>query len=958
MKQHLSRNLHILVHLIVALVLTGLASVSAGNAAVREVGNSACISSGWPQDGSDLQPDPDLHFGRLANGLRYVLRHNREPNSRVAMYLNVQAGSIQETEQQRGLAHFLEHMLFNGTTHFPPGTLVEYFQTIGMGFGGDTNAHTGFDETVYNLLLPSADTEVLAKGFRVLADYARGALLLEEEVGRERGIILAEKRSRDSAESRVAKTQMRFDFAGTLAAERDPIGTEEVLNTADSRLLRSYYDSWYRPENMIVVVVGDMDLDEAKRLLTYTFAGLAGAETEGACPALGMVKESGMDVLFLPETDLGYTGITLATVGNRPAEPDTLVKETELFKQYVSVALLNNRLRQLEQQKDSPLSKSRAVAGIFLQRFNYAAINTRTDAAHWQQGLTLVQNTLTQALQYGFTGEELGRVKQEITALLQKGVQTAASRDSREIAAEIIRKLNSREVDLSPEQEMRVYLPLLEAMTLQEVNVALRQVWGTKRRLVEVVGTADPGLGKGQPEEVIRQVFADNLLSPIIPWEEQQQLTFPYLPAPATVGKVVERIDHKAIDTETTVFDGGVRLNCKKTDFQANQVLLSVNFGGGRQAEPADGMALAAEALLKESGVGKLNREQLEAALAGTNVRLDFRAGQESFSLNGTSLSQELELLLQLVYARLHDSAFTEESFRRGKEQLGQMYEQMASSVEGVYQLQGERFLGGGGHEYGLASWDQLQHIELDQVSGWLRPMFAGAPLEIDIVGDIDPAVARGLVGKYFGDEHRQQQDSIPEAGLVFPAGQQRQLSVNSAIDKALLTVAWQTSDFWDIGKTRRLNVLAAVLDDRLRVKIREELGATYSPQVVSQPSRIRPGFGLLQGRLTVAPEQAESIAEIIKGVAADLGKRGVQEEELKRALEPTLTSIRDYKRTNRYWLEAVLGLSSRHPQQLAWPETISEDFAAIQAGELTELARQYLGEDKAATLIVRPEKK
>ena len=386
--------------------------------------------------------------------------------------------------------------------------------------------------------------------------------------------------------------------------------------------------------------------------------------------------------------------------------------------------------------------------------------------------------------------------------------------------------------------------------------------------------------------------------------------------------------------------------------------MLAVHFGHGRMAEPQDGMALVAEALQKESGVGPLSREQLDMALAGTNARLEFHPGPESFVLTGSGLASELELLLQLVYAQLHDPAFSPEAFRRGKEQLQQMYEQMTSSVEGMQQLQGQRFLGGGGLEFGLAPWQQVQQIELDQIERWLRPVLSGAPLEITVVGDVDPQEAAKLVARYFGAEQRQEAAVPPLSAVSFPAGQKRFVPVATAISKAMVAVAWQTSDFWDIGRTRRLNILAAILDDRLRVRVREELGATYSPQVVSLPSRLRPDFGLVQANLIAAPGQAEEIAALIADVAADIGTKGVTGEELHRALEPTLTSIRDYKRTNKYWLEAVLSLSSRHPGQLQWPASISEDFASIKAEELTRLAQQYLTKEAAAILVVKPEEK
>ncbi|MBM9536356.1 M16 family metallopeptidase [Desulfobulbus alkaliphilus] len=933
------------------------AAVSAsGDTHSSPTDTSLCLTSGWPQDQSDLTPDPALTFGLLENGLRYVLMVNHEPENRVALFLNVQAGSIRETEEQRGVAHYLEHMLFNGTTHYPPGTLVEYFQSIGMGFGADTNAHTSFDETVYKLILPSGEPAFLEDGFRVLADYARGALLLEEEVERERGIILAEKRSRDSAAARVWKRQLQSAFAGTLPAERDPIGLEEVIQATDSQLLRSFYDRWYRPENMIVVVVGDMDPVDAAGILTRHFDPLTGEGEVGACPEFGTVAESGLDILFFPEPELGYTGIGLTTVFNTVPQPPTSQRSAELFQQFVAISLLNRRLQQLERQPDSPLSHTSARSSVFLQRIGYASLGARVKSDRWQEGLDILQRTLAQALEYGFTAAELDRGKREISAMLEKAVQTTASRTSRDLAATLVSKLNNNEVILSPVQERDLYGPMLDSMTLEDVDVAFRDLWDRPRRLVEVVGVPGPGLEKNGAEEVIRRVFAAAAAEGVVPWVEPEWKPFPYLPLPEKNGVITEKIRHQAIGVETIVFAGGVRLNTKVTDFQANQVLFSVQFGTGRQSEPLAGMSPIAEAVVRESGVGGLNWEEMAAALAGTNAVLDFRVGPESFSLHGSSLADEIELLVQLAYTRLHDPAFRSDAFGRAREQLRQMYEQMVSTVEGVHQLQGEAILAPGSREYGLPSWEQMDRVTLEQIAAWLEPIFSQEALEINVVGDIDPEEVARLVGSYFGGEKRYQQEVPPAQPIVFPSGQHHRLTVDSSTDKALVAVAWPTTDFWDITVTRRLNVLAAVLNDRLRVDIRQELGATYSPRVISRPSRIHDGFGLMISSLTAAPDQAELLAAKIREIASELGRKEISEEELRRALEPTLTSIRDMQRTNRYWLESVLNLSHRHPQQLQWPLTIREDFSAITTTDVAALAERHLHEDMAATVIITPD--
>lgn len=915
-----------------------------------------CFSTGWPQDKSDLIPDSSLVFGTLPNGLRYVLKQNKEPQHRVALYLDVQSGSLHEQENQRGLAHFLEHMLFNGSTHYPPGTLVEYFQSLGMGFGNDTNAHTGYDETVYNLFLPTNDSKAFTDGFQVLADYARGALLLEQEVNRERGVILAEKRSRDSASARVSKKQLQFDFAGTLVAKREPIGLESVINAADSHLLRSYYDRWYQPGNMIVVVVGDFQPQAVEPLLKKALGNLQGTGVSSACPHYGRVSEKGTATLVYPEKDLGYTGLALTTVFNREPVPDTLAQEKEQLRRYLALILLSNRLKQVEQRPGSPLAQSDALGGVFLGRYGYASVSGRAVGGRWQEGLKVLQTTLRQALAHGFSAEELQRGKRILYATLEQAVQTAATRDSRELAREIIRKLNDDEVILSPEQEMHLYGPMVDALTLDDVHQGLRQLWWHPRRLVEVTGRIPDALKSKGAEALVRAAYIKNARSPLPAWVEAKKAPFPYLQPSDTPGKIVAQQTYPKIGVETYELAGNVRLNIKRTDFQANEVLISAQLGQGNQGEPQPGMGMISQAVVGESGLGRLTKEQLQAALDGTNISLTFKVGPESFSFAGKSLSKEFPTLITLLYHYLHDPAFREDAYTRSRSSLERMYRQMDTTVEGVAQVQGERFLAGSCPEYGMAAWSEISQVGLNQIRNWLTPVFAKAPLEINVVGDIDPQEALRVLSRVFGHETREAGQDHAVQPPRFPAGQEKRISVASTINKSMLMVAWKTGDFWDIGRTRRLNLLASIVEDRLRVKIRQELGATYSPEVVSMPSRGVAGFGLLQSFLVVAPDQAQTLSQAIKKVAIELGTQGVTQDELHRALEPTLTSIKDLKRSNRYWMESVLILSSRHPQQLQWPQSIMEDFSSIKADEVTALAREYLQPDQAAVVVVHPQ--
>ncbi|WP_028582959.1 M16 family metallopeptidase [Desulfogranum mediterraneum] len=907
----------------------------------------------WPHELSDLPPDPAIHFGRLDNGLRYLLLSNKEPQNRVGLYLNVQAGSLQESDQERGLAHYLEHMLFNGTSHYPPGTLVEYFQSIGMGFGADTNAHTGFAETVYKLVLPSADPGMLDEGLLVLADYARGALLLEEEVERERGIILAEKRARDSVAARVRKQQLQFEFAGTRVAKRDPIGSEEVLLEADSARLRGYYDRWYRPERLMVVVVGDMDPAQVEPLLISRFSPIQAAAPGAVDPPLGTLEEEGSTVLYLHEPELGATRVALGTVFNQTPQPDTSSWERQQLSNYVATSILANRLDKLVRRADSPLVSSQAHAGTFLQRLGYARLSAVVKGERWQEGLALLDQTLGQALESGFTPAELERVKRELQAYLEKQLQTAATRNSMELAATMIRKLNNQEVLLSPQQEEALYAPMLEAMTLAEANQALVGLWQGERRLLEVIGAVDLEQGELSARQQILAAVEQQTGREMVDWKQREEVAFPYLPPAEQPAQVVAQENYPAIKMERYLFQDGTRLHVKQTDFQENQIQLAVHFGQGLRSEPLAGMAAFAEGLLRESGLGRLNREQLEETLAGTNVQLQFQVGRESFVLAGSGLSEELELLLQLVQTQLLEPVFREKAYLRTRTRLLQMYDQLENSVEGQQQLVGEGFFTSNHPLYTMADRQQVMAIELDEIKAWLQPILATAPLEISIVGDMAPEKARELVARYFGAGQRAAAPAADIQQVSFPAGARRLERVKSEIDKALVTVAWQTDDFWDISKTRRLNLLAAVLGERLRLKVREELGATYSPVVYNRSSRVSKGFGILRSQLSVAPDQALALAGIVQEVAGSLARELLSEEELDRSLEPTLTSIRDFQRSNSYWLNAVLALSSRHPRQLQWPLTILSDFAAITPEEIQRLAGRYLQSGQAAVLVV-----
>lgn len=912
-----------------------------------------CLTPDWPQEKSDLQADPSIVFGRLDNGFRYILKRNTEPRNRVAMFLNIQAGSLNETDEQRGIAHFLEHMLFNGSTHFPPGKLIEYFQSIGMSFGGDTNAHTTYDETVYNLILPDGSKENIEQGLLVLSDYARGALLLPEEIDRERGVILAEKRSRDSASYRAHVKEVAFSMHGTMVPERMPIGTLETLNKADHTLMKSFYDAWYRPSNIVLVMVGDFDPEKVQSLVEKQFSGLSGAGPVPVCPELGLLQPTESDFFYHHEAEMGFTEISIESLWNTESENDSFALQVRELTRYLAGKIVQHRLDELTRKSDTPFTAAHIYSGVFLDRIAYADIGVKGDAAKWKESLIILENTLRQALDFGFTEEELQRVKKEFLVELDSAVLTAGSRNSKKLASTIIRSINNNRVIQSPEQEKELYGPVVKNMRLTDVEKEFRTVWSQQSRKVTVNGNADiPGK---DPLDVIELVYRSAAKTKVTPYKSESLHEFPYLKL-TQKQPVTHQEQFSDIEAKRFVFANGVALNLKATSFQENEVQIAADFGLGKASEPVPGLAMLATSVVNQSGTGKLSKADFDKIVSGSSVKLKFRVDSASFKWKGKALKKDMELLFQVLQSLLADPGVDSDAFLVSMDRFRQYYETLAADVQGAMRLHGDSFLAGGNKFFGSPSWEEFSQLNIEQVKQWIVPAALNSELEISLVGDFDEAEVLRLAETYFSVLPKREKSKMQEVTVSFPKGEKLELTVPTSIDKGMLVIAWKTDDFWDITRTRGLHLLAGVFSEKMRRVIREKLGATYSPQVYNASSRTYKGYGVMQAVLIVDPAQIEMLKKEVMNIADELWQGKISEEELESVKGPMLTSLKDMIRTNGYWLGSVLGLSKRYPQQLEWPGTIMSGFKGFSVEQVRALGRTYLNPEKAAVISVVPE--
>ncbi len=917
----------------------------------------------FEQSNNGIQTDPAIVYGVLPNGFQYILMENSTPEDRVNIHLNVFAGSMHETDEQQGVAHYLEHMLFNGSEHFKPGELIEYFQSIGMDFGADANAHTSFFNTVYDLSLPGTDQQRMDEAFLVIQDYAKGALLLETEVDRERGIILAEKRQRDSVSYRTFKKSLEFELPGALFNHRFPIGIDSVIKKADQKLLKSYYDKWYRPDNMVLVVVGDFDITKVQPMLIQRFSKLNSPTVLLKNPiAIEWKKYQGVKTFYHYEPEAGSTDITIETVSRVPFKNQTLDTLKKRTLNHIVDSMLKNRLLRMVKKQRVDFSEGTVFSGSFLHHISLSAISATCDPDKWEQSLEQLEKALRQGLEFGFTKKELTRVKADFISSLEKQVKQAGSQKSPDLAQKILRTINRKELLLSPLQRKDFLKPYVESISLKDVHEALKEIWSKDHRLILVTGNAE--IHTKEPETTILDVYQKSLADQVNKYEGFVSKTFPYLELPSSKSGIRTRKDNvKDLGITTLDFHNNVRMNLKKTNFKKNEFIFKVCFGEGKKSEPASspGLALVSESVIRNSGFGNLDTDQLEEALAGKNVGIGFSINENYFSLSGSGDPKEAELIFQLIYHYFNDPGYRPETLTLAKTRYKQQYDSLIRTPEGIMQIKGKLFLANNDDRFGLPLPDTVSNYTLDDIKNWLNPYFQNSSIEISMAGDFDLENMIKLASKYLGAFAKRKQFSnklIDPGTISFPKGEQIELNIETKIDTGVVHVAFLTDDFWDIMQTRRLSVLSRVFSERLRVVIREELGETYSPYVYNDPSMRFNNYGIMHAVVNVKPERYKFIYNKIKEIVYSLTVDGISEKETTLVLKPILNHLKVLRKTNNYWLNSVMANSSVYPQKFDWANNMINGYKTITNDDLRLLAKKYLDIDKSALIIIKSEKK
>ncbi|MCS6625412.1 insulinase family protein [Roseibacterium beibuensis] len=925
------------------------ASVQGAQEAVEFAPQAQAPSGSWGHAASDVPVDPSVRFGVLPNGMRYALKHNDTPSGQASLRLRIDAGSLMENADQRGLAHFMEHMVFNGTTNVPESEMLRTLERLGLAFGADANAATSFDQTFYMLELPNTRDETVDPSLMILREMMSEALMTAEAIDAERGVIVSEARTRNTPGFRSISEQLKLVAPSQLLSERLPIGDLDIIRTAPRERFVSFYNAYYRPSRATLIAVGDFDVDAMEQKIRSVFGDWRAKGPDGPEPDLGVVQAQEPDTRILVEPGV-QSSMQLNWVSAPDTELDTVSKRRDNVVRQLGLAVLNRRLAELARRDDPPFVGAGASKSSLFDSLSIGSISAQFNPGEWSAALEAIEREQRRLVQFGVRPSELQREVTETRTRLEAAVAAASTRSTPILATGLLNSVNDETVFATPAVQLELFNQAVEGLTATQVNGAVARVFEGHGPLVLVVTPEDV---EGGPEAVTAALERSRRAAVEAP-AEQDGVDWPYTSF-GPEGTVTERQAFEGVGATLVTFANGVRLTVKPTDFRDEQILVNVRTGNGELALPPDRVAPIglAPPVFGPSGVGKLTFDELNRALSGKVYSVGFAIEEDAYKLSGVTRPEDLTTQMQVLAAYLTDPGLRPAPFERLKAVYPQLVAQLGASPSGVFERDSLELLASGDKRPGYPSAQEVAALTYEDYAAQLpRELSAGA-IEITMVGDVTVDDAVAAVALTFGALPVRPAAAQPAPGADqrrFPHGSAEpvRLTHSGPADQALGYVGWPTTDArGDRTESRAVAILAAVVQLRLNDEIRERQGLAYSPTAAAKASEVFVDYGSLSVIAETPPDALPELFSAVDEIAASLRETPISEDELNRARRPIVEALHRGRDGNEYWLTQLASLAS-DPDTVQRIEGHVEAIEAITPAAIQALARTYLRDDKA----------
>ena len=900
--------------------------------------------------------DPQITTGRFANGLRYYLRTNKKPEKRAELRLVVNAGSILEERDQSGLAHFVEHMAFNGTKNFPKQETVKFLESIGMRFGPSVNAFTSFDETVYMLEVPTDKPEVLDKAFLILEDWAHNVSFDPAEIDKERGVITEEWRLRRGAGARMQDKQFPILLKGSRYAERLPIGDMEVIQGFKHERLKQFYTDWYRPELMAVVAVGDFDKAAIEALIKKHFESIPKSAATKLRPSYNVPDHPG--TLFAIATDKEASNTSIAVYSKMPNRDQTTVGSyrRQIVERLFS-GMLSSRFSEMAQKPDAPFLGAGAGRGQFVRTAEISTLSAGVKEDGIERGLEAVFTEAERVVRFGFTETELDRQKRNIMRGLERAVAEKENQPSGPLADEYTRNFTAQEPIPGIEYEAALHARFLPEITLAEINALAKEWVPDRNRVVLVNAPEKPGLtvpDEAKLSAVIASARKD--LAAYVDTVGTQPLLDP-LPTPSAVTKTAVKEAYGITEWELA---NGVKVVIKPTTFKEDEVVFrAFSPGGTSLASDADFVpASTAAQLISRSGLSKFSSVDLQKMLTGKVASARPFIGETEEGLQGSASRKDLETMFQLIYLTFTQPRADPAMFNVITTATKSALANQQASPEFAFAEALNDILSQKHPRARMMSLELVEQMNLDKSLAFYQDRFSDASdFTFVFVGSFDVEAMKPLVERYLGGlpvTHRK--ETWKDVGMKRPTGVIEKRVDKGMEPKSRAQLVFSGPFQYDQMQRVAIRAMAQALEIRLRESLREDLGGTYSVSASANYSKIpREEYSITIG-FGSSPDRTE---ELVKGVFKEIEQFKTTGPTDKQVADVKETFMRDQEtnmKQNGYLLTQI-AVRYQYAEDLDSLFNLGDFYNKIDAAMIREAARVYLKNDNFVKVTLFPEK-
>ncbi len=903
-----------------------------------------------------LPTDPKVIKGKFANGLTYYIRPNNKPEQKVELRLMVQVGSIVEEENQRGLAHFMEHMNFNGTKNFQKNELVNYLQQIGVEFGADLNAYTGFDQTVYILPIPTDKPGNLDKGFQIIEDWAHNALLTDKDIDDERGVVLEESRMNKGAGMRMVYKFLPKMVAGSKYANRIPIGTDDVLKNFKYERIRTFYKDWYRPDLQSVAISGDIDSATAMAYLKKHFEGLKNPNKPR--PREYEVNKNRTKPEAMIVTDKEATSSTIYTMFpyNKVRTTVTLGDYREDLKAALAQAMLNRRLSELSQSANPPFAFGAVSYDNMGLIHGYEGLSGV--AAFGEEGpekaLFALNAELLRAKQFGFTESELELAKKEMLNGIEQAYNERTTTESKTYVEEYIRNFLDNEAMPGIENEYAYHQSLLPGITAAELGTLVKDWMKDMNTFTLITGPEVK-----MPTEAELLAMADKSYKQTVTAKEESKVASELMSVKPTPGKVVNKQTETDFNATTYTLSNGVKVTVKKTDFKSDEILFKgIKKGGAGQYGVADKQNVTfAPNLVEEMGIGDFTPTDLEKVLAGKTVEMSADIGSASNELSGKSNVRDFETMMQTAYLYMQKPRKDPELFTAFKTKMSMQLKFISANPQVAFSDTTVKVMYGNNPLAPMAvpKMEDLEKINLDRAMQiYSNELGSADGYHFFIVGNVDEATLVPMIETYLGSLPKTGKATVikdnglrPQPGeLKFKKGKEKQSLIISGF-------------FGELPYSEDMGLKAQALAEIMNIKVieelREKLGNIYSggfrASVEKEPYE---HYSILMS-LPCGPENVEKLMAAAQVEMNNLKERGPSAADLEKVKTQWAEKHRTSVKENSYWsgkMESVLFWGRDKKTVFDYDNWI----ASVTAADIQKTAKLLLDNKKRFTSILYPE--